>query len=527
MSLSKLAAERGLEQVIATVARGRSNALDQDHKVGALAAAERAEKRLDDPDLLVNYDIDLARQTVLGELGYANIEQMTDATKLGNNVVTARAMAVHDAAAINLWVQDAAIESAKIKDLIANKIAAGDVQVKLNITVGGGIDLGINSEGAVPTNIVDKYLGTNYAKQWVYDSASRRGWQARADGVAGGKNGRLTYIATRYSGATPTDITDYAALLVSSEAVHLGYAGVSVRHALSVVGPARIGSALEVGGSLDVSFNAYLNGVITRNVDTHPLQFGRGVDITQGDLRFTDAAVQAIRSTGGVPLDLWAPTSSIRAQNAMRCESGLIVVGGVNLDNGVIKKDYLASESVGEAKLHSSIRNGSWTTYSARTIGALLGGTVNNVASGNHSHGSGNSLDFDYLPTAHKERVFSSRTQARDYRRRIAAGETLSQDEMLDALWHALYLGATGVMVEIDAPDLSAEERHDMRLRGDVFGEFFEYRRQEQIDSEVQRLIRSASMGKGSMAAADTHAESQHLHAPHLRWYATEHPDAT
>lgn len=92
------------------------------------------------PMLTAAEQIDLDALQILGRLQgllpNANLATLTDATKLGSGVVTAAAMAVQDAVAINLWVQNAAIQSAKISTLVADKITTGTMSAA-TITLSG------------------------------------------------------------------------------------------------------------------------------------------------------------------------------------------------------------------------------------------------------------------------------------------------------------------------------------------------------------------------------------------------------
>lgn len=81
------------------------------------------------PNRTVAQEVDLEELSILGRiqglLPNENLATLEDVALFGEGVVTAQAMAVQDAVAINLWVQDAAIQTAKIGQLSADKIATG------------------------------------------------------------------------------------------------------------------------------------------------------------------------------------------------------------------------------------------------------------------------------------------------------------------------------------------------------------------------------------------------------------------
>jgi len=174
-------------------------------------------------------EINLTEMAILGTLQgllpNANLATIEDATKLGEGVVLAEAMAVQDAAAINLWVQDLAVEGAKIHSLVADKIVGGtiltdtiDIASELNLigsgklkTSGGGTSLdagGVVIQPSVdyntPTITQDQKIST--AGEWTSlafwnDSAlDARGAVIRADGSSGGRRGAVVLHATAAGG---------------------------------------------------------------------------------------------------------------------------------------------------------------------------------------------------------------------------------------------------------------------------------------------------------------------------------------
>ena len=111
------------------VAKRQKNADDIAAKAGRVRkAAEAARKAKDLADTHENElstgvlrALDVGEMALLGrlqgEMPNRNIATLEDATKLGDGVVLARAMAAQDAAAFNLWAENAMIRNAKIADL--------------------------------------------------------------------------------------------------------------------------------------------------------------------------------------------------------------------------------------------------------------------------------------------------------------------------------------------------------------------------------------------------------------------------
>lgn len=97
------------------------------------------------PLLSVADEVDFAALEILGrlqgELPNANLATLEDAILLGDGIVQARSMTAMDAAALNLWVQDAAIESAKVKNLQADKISTGILSVAVELNSAGRIKI--------------------------------------------------------------------------------------------------------------------------------------------------------------------------------------------------------------------------------------------------------------------------------------------------------------------------------------------------------------------------------------------------
>jgi hypothetical protein len=168
-------------------------------------------------------EIDLTELAILGRLQgllpNANLGTIEDATKLGTGVVTAAAMAAGDAAFMTAWIDSAAIQSAMIAELVADKIVGGTISTTdifvasvLEIASGGvlkagtgttidngGMTLAPGPDYNTPAfNTSQKISGTgDWASIAFYDDASpnRRGIAIRADGN-GTRTGAVVLHAT-------------------------------------------------------------------------------------------------------------------------------------------------------------------------------------------------------------------------------------------------------------------------------------------------------------------------------------------
>ena len=150
----------------------------------------------------------------------------------------------------------------------------------------------------------------------------------------------------------------------------------------------------------------------------------------------------------------------------------------------------LATNAVGAAELEShnsddsqravtldhcrnSMRNAGQANSSLRTIGGPLGGNSLQAAAGDHSHGSGNSSDFDLLPEAHQRRILLARQRVRNNIRNL---DTLTAAELRLYIRELAIVALAALSLEIDAVDLTAEQRRDKRAAGEQVALFSEWR---------------------------------------------------
>lgn len=184
------------------------------------------------PDLTAADAVDLQKlaqlQLLQGLLPNENLATIEDAILLGNGVVQARSMTSMDAAAINLWVQNAAIEAAKVKSMAVDKLVGGvistttiSVASRLNLTGSGTINAADLEIGASGITLGERANNVGYPSRtpgaWLTppptqalpspfagigffsdSDVDRRGLIINANGIAGasGWNGQIRIVAT-------------------------------------------------------------------------------------------------------------------------------------------------------------------------------------------------------------------------------------------------------------------------------------------------------------------------------------------
>jgi hypothetical protein len=126
------------------------------------------------------------------------------------------------------------------------------------------------------------------------------------------------------------------------------------------------------------------------------------------------------------------------------------------LDTQSVTQEKIGAGEVTLSKMHPTAENPAQSVAGLRSIGDLLGGDSTQAAAGNHSHGSGNSHDFDYLPETHQARILLARQRVRANIRNL---DTLSAAQFRFFVRELAIVGLSALALEIDAPDLTAEER--------------------------------------------------------------------
>jgi len=155
-----------------------------------------------------------------------------------------------------------------------------------------------------------------------------------------------------------------------------------------------------------------------------------------------------------------------------------------------IRQSEIATNSVGgnELKSHgsddseravtldhcrNSMRNPGQNTHGLRTISNTLGGSSPQASAGDHSHGSGNSCDFDLLPETHRKRILLARGRVRTNVRNL---DTLTTAQFRFYVRELSIVALAALALQIDAPDLTADERQARREAGESMPWFTEWR---------------------------------------------------
>lgn len=287
------------------------------------------------PLLSVAEEINLGLANILGELGYSNIEQLNDSTKLGDNVVTGRAMVVHDAVEFNLWAQNAMIQSAKIAEVVADKITTGTLlAATISLSSTGKIQAGEHTKldsGGISLGLADSWDTSAAAGSFKVSSEDNssalmffdqtpdlnllddyRGAIVRGDGNSTGPStglpGAVVLAATRNGDLL--DAESRAAVLVLAS--RPGFLGAVYTH-----GILQAQNGLRVQGSLLGNFNSAASSVTngsfitaTHTLDLVPqcvfvqastdqVTWNQVTHSTQYAIEITDAQVKVTNNSGG------------------------------------------------------------------------------------------------------------------------------------------------------------------------------------------------------------------------------------
>jgi hypothetical protein len=174
-------------------------------------------------------------------------------------------------------------------------------------------------------------------------------------------------------------------------------------------------------------------------------------------------------------------TSEIAPGSVNTTKIALQAVGTTEINGLAVTEAKLGPQSVTGGKVSDNLKGPAQSIYGLRTIGNLLGGDALTAAAGNHSHGSGNTHDFDYLPDTHQARILLARQRVRNNIRNL---DTLTAAEFRLYVRELSIVALAALALEVDAPDLTAEERRNMRLSGVAAKDFFEWRRSDELQAE-------------------------------------------
>lgn len=385
-----------------------------------------------------------------------------------------------------------------IQSLSVEKLIAGNIDVIFNITAGGAIDGGgaiINQNGlslvettgnydAPQTNSGSKITPTMEtpwaAMNFHRNVGTRRGVYLRADGNS--SSGGTTYGSIRLD-----------AIEVSSDINHARNASLELIGAASgSIGLVRARADLIVEKTLFAQTALHISAAGGTNL----LNFGstdfRGnVDFGNPNSRTFRVLPDAVlansqtlvvngifRVTSGATLESLG-SEPARFDGGIRCNGTLNIapdngssvtwqftaggsftgpanwvtqshlsgnsVGTTQLKSGSVTQDILDIQSVGEVKLHPSIRNGTQSTFSARSIAGSGSGVA--AAAWNHSH----SVSMKHLPVPHQEKLLKLRAKLRGIAR-----DPNRSDDVKTFAWSVLGI----MMLLFDEEDgTTAEER--------------------------------------------------------------------
>jgi hypothetical protein len=147
-----------------------------------------------------------------------------------------------------------------------------------------------------------------------------------------------------------------------------------------------------------------------------------------------------------------------------------------NIDTGHIVDDAVTLPKIAPSVKGSLSGGPNQGDKGLREIGNALGGTARAAAAGDHSHGSGNSTDFDMLPQAHQDRILLARSRVRENIRNLDA---LTAAQFRLFVRELAIVAVAALNLEIEAPDYTAEERVALRKSGTPLPLFHEWRLDE------------------------------------------------
>lgn len=224
----------------------------------------------------VGEQIDLAAAEIAGALGWANLEPLTDPEKMGDDVVTARAMATQNFAGLNAWIENGAIQNALIGSLTVDKIISGQITTaEIEITLSGKLIAGqtvLNASGLglPPTSLLSQIpsasqtisnTGTKFSSFHFFDErtiSGTRGCVVRADGD-GTSRGHAAIYGLRDLNGSPFDGPNSAGIDVKGRQHNFGAEAPSV-----AIWPwldiQRKGASFAGAGGINTNGDIFVNG---------------------------------------------------------------------------------------------------------------------------------------------------------------------------------------------------------------------------------------------------------------------------
>lgn len=151
-------------------------------------------------------------------------------------------------------------------------------------------------------------------------------------------------------------------------------------------------------------------------------------------------------------------------------------INAIQIDNDRITDRMIAPDSVGDTALKSYLFDNSMGFYRLRVVSTFLGGNSGYVASANHGHSSGSSMNIDRIPVADRRRVLGYRKQLLDD---LEVLRTLTVDELYIFVENLANVALDALSFAIDAPDIDADKRQALRDAGEEVPDNWEFREAE------------------------------------------------
>jgi hypothetical protein len=190
-------------------------------------------------------------------------------------------------------------------------------------------------------------------------------------------------------------------------------------------------------------------------------------------VKISDLHGSKVTGTGSVVQGVLADLSASKVTSGTFDLARIPTITRAKIDNLAVDTPQLEDGSVNLAKVNDAIKNPAQSTAGLRSISTFLGGSGVQASASDHSHGSGNSHDFDLLPQTHRDRILLARQRVRSNIRNL---DTLTAAEFRLYVRELSIVALAAFALEADAVDLTAEERRDKRAAGENLPLFAEWR---------------------------------------------------
>lgn len=377
-------------------------------------------------NLVEGQTVDWTRHQLEHAPGSNNEPSPWTAGVLSTGVINTRMLSAMDATIANAIFKNAAIDSAAIKQLTADKIIAG-TGLFANIIVKGAGQVAAGGARLTPAGVLLTDVSINLLNLWPNDS--------NVDWIKSAGN----------------------------------WAGMSI---FNDTGSPRRGVAIIAQGISGTDRDGHIRLIATRGGQSQVPEEG-------------SAFITVNANQGG--------TGNVLIGGHTRITNTLTVDGTIHLPPKAIQQSEMGEGSVGIFELVGSVTGAENTGGPAQDnkgVRKIFGnGTSLGASASDHTHGSGNTLDFDYMPVAIKNRVILARQRVKDNWKLLG---TLDMARRVELEKEMVLLVLACASILMDAPDFSAEQRTEMRERGLISeakgNEFFEHRLVHKIESGSKRL---------------------------------------